>query len=194
MNETQTIALLELAGTAIVLVEPPGTVRYISGAARALIAAGQIISVAEGAISLRRKDEDRLLREQIASVADRGGRAMLCLRNREGAPILLIDMLQVRRASERAGAQVGLRLTALAVPQAASTDRLRAVLNLTAAEARVTAALSAGQSITAAAQAQGVEPETVRGQVKSVRSKAGVRSQNQLIAMVAAIGADPALP
>ena len=51
---------------------------------------------------------------------------------------------------------------------------------LTCAEARVSLKLADGQSVKAIAEAHSVSPVTVRNQVKSAMSKAGVHRQTEL--------------
>ena len=64
-------------------------------------------------------------------------------------------------------------------------QRIAHIFGFTPAEARIALAMEAGLSLEDIARSNGTSLETVRGQVKSIRTKAGARSQSQLVAMVA---------
>jgi DNA-binding CsgD family transcriptional regulator len=64
-------------------------------------------------------------------------------------------------------------------------DRLRELLSLTMAEARVAGALAAGRQVTDISDEFGVSRETVRSQVKRILDKAGAKSQSAFVRLVA---------
>jgi DNA-binding CsgD family transcriptional regulator len=63
-------------------------------------------------------------------------------------------------------------------------DRLRELFSLTAAEARVAAALAAGSRVADISDEFGVTPATVRSQVKRILDKSGTRSQSSFIRLL----------
>ncbi len=79
----------------------------------------------------------------------------------------------------------------LLVPHSMAREKARAVLaaafGLTAAEADIAARLSEGSDVQAIAGQRGASVQTVRGQIKTILSKTGARTQAQLVAIIAGI-------
>jgi DNA-binding CsgD family transcriptional regulator/PAS domain-containing protein len=63
-------------------------------------------------------------------------------------------------------------------------ERFAALFALTAAEIRVVSAVAAGRPLDGLAADLGIQPDTVRKQLKSAMAKAGCRSQKDLIRMI----------
>ena len=114
--------------------------------------------------------------------------AVICLRNREGIPIVVSDLHLL------ASGLVAWRITELEARQTPSAARLKIIFGLTPAEARVAIALLSGMGLSAIAREFGVEPETVRTQAKRIRSKTGAHTQSKLLGTLFATGSDLAVP
>jgi DNA-binding CsgD family transcriptional regulator len=84
-------------------------------------------------------------------------------------------------------ARVLLLLTPLQSTGFESVDRLRHVFGLTRAEARLAGRLGAGDDITSAAERLGVSEGTLRGALKAIFRKTGVRRQAELVALLTRI-------
>jgi DNA-binding CsgD family transcriptional regulator len=65
-----------------------------------------------------------------------------------------------------------------------SETALRITFNMTAAEARLAARLSVGESLESATEQIGIAKETGRNQLKSIFLKAGVKRQSELVAVL----------
>lgn len=176
--------LLGLLPEAVLLVDAVGKLVYLNPAAQRVVGRTPMWSLAGGTLSMRRKAEDRELREALARLSPARPRATIVLRSREGTPVAIADLHRL------ASGVVAVRLSDPARRPAPSIARLRHIFGLTLAEARVAAGLLSGLGITAFATLHGVEPETVRSQVKRVRSKTGAHSQNEVLGILAATGAD----
>jgi DNA-binding CsgD family transcriptional regulator/PAS domain-containing protein len=70
-----------------------------------------------------------------------------------------------------------------------SESSLRAAFQLTSAEARLAARLTAGASLESAAERLGIAKETARNQLKSIFSKIGIHRQAELVAVLASLEA-----
>ncbi len=68
------------------------------------------------------------------------------------------------------------------------SETLRALFELTPAEARLALAMLDGNSLAEAAEAHRVSRETVRSQMKSVLQKTGARRQSELTRLLAGLG------
>ena len=175
-------ALAGLLPAALLVLDRRAQLHYANPAAQALLARLTMLSVKQGTLTARRKGEDRELRDALASVNADNPSATVCFRNREGLPMVVIDVHLLQ------GGLIAWRITDLASRAAPSAARLRHIFGLTAAEARVARAMVSGSGIQAVARDHGVEAETVRTQVKRLRAKTGARSQNQLISILATLG------
>jgi len=85
---------------------------------------------------------------------------------------------------------IGDAAEALAVDEKALHD----LFNLTQVEARLACALSAGHSIESAAALFGVQPETVRSELKSVFRKTSVNRQQDLVRLITSLSLTPRGP
>lgn len=176
--------LVRFSTWALLLTDRAAQVHDVNPAADALLAGTAMIRVKDGVLTARRKSEDRALGEALAALSAEQPGSTVCFRNREGAPVAVIDMRLLP------GGLVAWRVSDLASRPAPTPARLRVIFGLSPAEARVAAAILSGLGIQAVARKHGVEPETVRTQFKRIRGKTGARSQNELLGMLTAAGAD----
>lgn len=176
--------LVRFSTWALLLTDRAAQVHDTNPAADALLAGTAMIQVKDGALTARRKSEDKALEEALTGLSAEQPASIVCFRNREGVPVLVIDMHLLPSGL------VAWRLSDLASRPAPTSARLRAIFGLSPAEARVAAAMLSGLDIQAVARKHGVEPETVRTQFKRIRGKTGARSQNELLGMLTAAGAD----
>lgn len=108
---------------------------------------------------------------------------------RQGAPWLLFEVMPVTAAARDIfeGTGVIVVVSDLTRPSMSNASLLGLVFGLTAAEARLAAAICEGHDINTAATAFGVSRLTLRGQLKVVFAKTGARRQAELVARVARI-------
>ncbi len=182
------VDLLALSSTPLLLLEQTGQVIYINHAAVRFFTEMEMLRIDSGLLIARRKGEDRDIRNSLAGLSANHPTDIVCLRNRVGIPVLVLDMHRVQSG------RIALRLAEVGLRPAPSAARLKTLFGLTRAEARVATALLSGLGIQNVGREHGVEPETVRTQVKHIRSKTGARSQNQLLGILAAAGSDLVTP
>ena len=84
-------------------------------------------------------------------------------------------------------AQILLLLTPLQVTGFESADRLRHVFGLTRAEARLAARLAVGDDLASAAEHLGASQGTLRGYLKAIFRKTGVKRQSELVGLLTRI-------
>ena len=188
LTEHDFVALAALSPAAMLIVDRSGHVHHANPAAQAMLARLGMLSVKAGILFARRKDEDKDLRNALDALSPDSADAVICLRNREGVTIVVVDLHLLDSGL------VAWRITELEACPAPSTARLKTLFGLTPAEARVAIALLSGKGLRDIAQEFGVEPETVRTQVKRIRAKTGTRTQGKLLGTLFAAGADLAVP
>ena len=172
--------LLALSSDKLLLVDRSGRVLYANEAAKALLGDRAALALTGNMLSIRRKNEDKALRDAMSTLSP-GEATTVCFRNREGVAILVVDLHLL------ASGLVAMHVCDIVSRSTPSLDRMRQVFGFTAAEARVAATMLEGAGITEAAHQRGVEPETVRSQVKRIRSKTGARSVAELLLKLSAI-------
>ncbi len=176
--------LVRLSVSALLLTDRSAVVHDANPAAEALLVETAMMSVKGGVLSARRKSEDKDLRAALATMSAEHPASTVCFRNREGVPMVVIDLLLL------AGGLVACRISDLESRPSPTTARLRAIFGLSPAEARVAAAMLSGLGIQGVAHKHAVEAETVRTQLKRIRGKTGARSLNELLGVLTAAGSD----
>jgi DNA-binding CsgD family transcriptional regulator len=103
---------------------------------------------------------------------------------RNGRPWLLIESSPVTGVASDTfgGGRAILVITDVTSPRVSNASLLKLTFGLTAAEARLAAAICDGTELYAAARRFGVSRETVRSQLRSIFGKTGVRRQAELVA------------
>ena len=188
LTEHDFAALAALSPAAMLVLDRTGHVHNANPAAQALLARLGMLAVKSGILVARRKGEDKEIRSTLATLSPDNPNAVICLRNREGIPIVVSDLHLL------ASGLVAWRITELEARQTPSAARLKIIIGLTPAEARVAIALLSGMGLSAIAREFGVEPETVRTQAKRIRSKTGAHTQSKLLGTLFATGSDLAVP
>jgi DNA-binding CsgD family transcriptional regulator len=140
---------------------------------------------------------DTAANERLQRHLDAAGDAGLSfpIRATGGRPAFVAHLVPLRRAGLDvfSGAAQLFYLTEVGRGEAPSAAILEALFDLSPAEAKVTRLLLAGGTVAGIAASQGNRPETVRGQLKTVFAKTGVRRQAELIQLLGGIQA-PGVP
>ena len=184
LTERDFAALVALSPAALLILDRTGQVRHANPAAQAMLARLGMLSIKSGVLVARRKAEDKDIRAALATLSPDSPDAVVCLRSREGLPIVVSDLRLL------ASGLVAWRITELDERPAPSAARLKTIFALTPAEARVAVALLSGMGLRAVAREFGVEPETIRTQAKRIRAKAGAHTQGKLLGTLFAAGSD----
>lgn len=188
-DETRTLAeLLDALRAGAVLLDARGGVVLANRAARTLAAANDGFALAGGLLAAT-PAVTRTLQLAVARVAAGGASAAISLprpSGREPYRVLVVPLAAGDRA--RAGNR---RVAALALltdpdpPFHIAPEVLRGYLDLTAAQARVTAAMLAGRGTKEIARDLDITPDTVRVHVREILQKTATSSRPELIAKLA---------
>jgi DNA-binding CsgD family transcriptional regulator len=168
------------------LVLRDGQVVYANRAAEEMLQNSPVLRVQAGVLLTRRQEEGdaiaRLVTEfgQAASIDKRI--RILTLHNRQARAIMILSFQAL--ALPEVGRMLVMRVDDLCKQPTLDQDRLISVFGLTRAEARVAAALFAGQGVAGIANALQLGPETVRSHLKRLRDKLGVTTRMQVVAML----------
>lgn len=163
----------------VALVDEDAQVLHMNRRASQLLSAGGVLQVEHGRLRTQHARDLALVRDALHAAAVRGLRRLLSLGCDETRQLAALVPVQPGTAALLLGrAQVCEDLTL----QCFARNH-----GLTPAETRVLAALSAGQSPTEAARAQGVKLATVRTQIGALRDKTGAASITELVRLVAAL-------
>lgn len=185
------LGLLDTLSNAILICDGHGRVLALSPAAEVMATSGEILRVTRGMAAGARDADTAALRTAIAAAAASTGGLRPPPR-----PVVLRDARGDRPTLAEVCAAPGdyaLRFGAAALvvirPPRQEEARLvaatRSLFHLTRAEAEVAAKLAAGMGPQAIAEANGVAVGTVRTHVRRIFEKCGVRSQLELVALLA---------
>lgn len=181
---------LDRFGTAVLLLDPAGTLLELNAAADTLLSAPGCPLVLRGTHLTAPAPNDAPLAQTLARarLASTGAPPpVLTLTSRDGLLKLALMAVPVHRADRLGLGSPGGTLvfvTPSTIHGPIDPTTLARQFSLSASEAQVAAALAMGDSITAIADERRVSRETVRVQVKTVLAKTGLNSQGKLVALV----------
>lgn len=167
-----------------------GRVRAMSAPAEALVIGGGHLKLQGGRLQAVRVPEAIALQAALAAAAHENvmsapTRPVVLHDRHGGAPLLL----EISRIAGRHACRFGAAVLVLARPPARDLrsvgDRAQALLGLTKAEGAVAGQLAAGAGPGVIAERTGVSIGTVRTHIRGIFAKAGVRSQVELVAILA---------
>lgn len=185
-NEATRWALDQVA-FGVVLLAPNGYVLTANAQAERMAAQGVIRLTRSGlhAVSIREDDELQAAIRAAGSALDFSpSDGSMVLSQRDGGRIAVL-VAPIRVDSISPGAAVGVFLSVLKPGGATSrTGVLRALFQLTPAEARLADLLGSGTSLPEAAEILRVSRETVRTQLKIIFQKTGTSRQAQLVRLI----------
>lgn len=179
---------------AVFLLDADTGLLHANRAAEAMLAGGELFSVADRKLVARSADADAALRQSVSSaalgdaaMADRG--VAVPLKGNSGGQYAayVLPLKSGRRAAgglgQSAAAAMFIRRVALDFPQPVATVAER--YNLTAGETRTLTALVGLDGIPAAAMMLGVSEATVKTNLQRIFSKTGAARQSDLVKLVA---------
>jgi DNA-binding CsgD family transcriptional regulator len=176
--------IVESLAFGIVEIDPGWRVMYANRAAQALLAEDKALSIEAGVLALRPVAMQVRARQWLAEPASAGA-LPLAVARADGRPPILLERLS-RLTDEAGSAAHVLALLNTARPLAVDAERLVAAFGLTRAEARLTAALAAGETLQEFARRQNVAVATVRTHLERVLAKTGARRQTQVVRLAMA--------
>lgn len=191
---------LERARASVAALELIGLPAAIITGRHSVLAANELITAC-GAFDIGAFDRVRLsdpmANKRLQLHLDVAGDAGLSfpIRATAGRPAFVAHLVPLRRAGLDvfSGAAQLFYLTEVGRGAAPSAAILEALFDLSPAEAKVTRLLLSGGTVAGIANSHGIRPETVRGQLKSVFAKTGVRRQAELIQLLGGIQS-PGMP
>ena len=191
---------LERARASVAALELIGLPAAIITGRHSVLAANELITAC-GAFDIGAFDRVRLsdpmANKRLQLHLDVAGDAGLSfpIRATAGRPAFVAHLVPLRRAGLDifSGAAQLFYLTEVGRGAAPSAAILEALFDLSPAEAKVTRLLLSGGTVAGIASTHKIRPETVRGQLKSVFAKTGVRRQAELIQLLGGIQS-PGMP
>ncbi len=183
-------AALDTLADAVFLVEADGRVTHANEPARRLLAAEQGVAMVGGRLRARDADQVRTLEALIAkAVVDeaRTGGSMALIA-RPGQPPLSLTVTPLgtrRRWAFETQPSAMVRICDFVALRPVAESKLMVLFDLTAAEARVAAAVGGGESPREVAERLGVSFNTVRAQLARVFEKTGIGRQADLARLLA---------
>jgi DNA-binding CsgD family transcriptional regulator len=175
----------------MLLVDERGRVDYANAAALAILHRQNGVRLdKDGRVRAANRDEDQKLRSMIASACKQRhgttraeGDLLRITRSRTGPLMVTVAPVPAERFA------LGVRLAFVCLEDVwqttgAEARKIAAALNVTPAEARLVATLSAGVSLRQAAAALGIAYDTARTQLRSVLEKSGIHRQAELMLRV----------
>ena len=191
------LQMLDAMGAPGLLLDAGGGVVALSAAAESEIARGRLLRL-RGRRPVTLLDDDLpAFRHAVAnaltdpeawSPADR----LVSLRNRSGEADYVVEILPLASGGFLRGLSPAALILARPAKSVQTPQNLaRGAWSLTEAEADITVRLAAGADLDGIAEARGVSRTTVRSQLQSIYSKAGVRRQAELVSALLALGGRP---
>jgi DNA-binding CsgD family transcriptional regulator len=190
-NAENEVTTLERIGCAAILIDRIGYVRRLNHHAEKLLCSDLAIrrgklwtSASSGLTRL-----DRFLSEIDNSKRTGGPLPHPVILARDGKPWLLVEALPLTAASMEVfdGCRAIILLNDLTRTSTTNAAVLGVVYGFTRAESRLAAALCEGNDLNTLAKTFDVSHETLRGQLKTIFAKTGVRRQAELVSRLARV-------
>jgi DNA-binding CsgD family transcriptional regulator/PAS domain-containing protein len=172
--------MLDRLDVAMLLCDADLAVQWVNAAAEELIAGTRHLRLAEG--RLQAPGATDILRRLVGTVASGAAHSLVGVIAGDRA-----DPVHVRASGRAAGpfpaepGQVALFLSQPNLGRSFDPAELGALYGLTAAEARLAAALAGGASLSGYSEQRGIAVGTARNQLKQVLAKTFTRSQSDLV-------------
>jgi DNA-binding CsgD family transcriptional regulator len=186
------VQALETVGLPAGLLRPDGRILVANGLLEQ--GAGAVSVGAQGQVVLASPAAQALLAKSLQSLPHRSLRSgkSIALARTAISPATVVHLLPVRRAAQDIFARAAALLVATPVAPSEAPDQevLRALFDLTPAEARLAHSLLNGYSINTAAEELGLSRETLRSQLKHLLRKTGTPRQSELIRLLGGIHTD----
>jgi DNA-binding CsgD family transcriptional regulator/PAS domain-containing protein len=192
-------SVFEKLPQALFALDGRGTILFANAAADALLRAGDGICCAERRLRTQLPSEQHRLDNVIDEAANMDTRSDGWVRvsRSSGGPPYAAFISPLNSWEDNliaAQAKVVVVVHDTGDHRSADPRMLVEVYQLTDAEARLAKALSGGHSIESAASLLGVQPATIRSQLKSVFRKTGVSRQQDLVRLLALLSTRSELP
>lgn len=175
-------AILNRLGLALILVASDRRILHANKAAEAVLGRGDGLTVSQARLGCAQQAALPRLAAAVAATARSGQAQALVLECRGSNLVYQLSVVPMADGAVRGA------LILFADPHAQDETlaaRLRALFQLTPAEAYLAVALTQGEALQAIAARRAVGLGTVRGQVKSIAAKMHCRRQAQIAAVVA---------
>ncbi|MET3469531.1 DNA-binding CsgD family transcriptional regulator [Novosphingobium sp. 1529] len=184
------VGALELVSVAAAVIDPVGRIEAMN--ALFTQAMDHLLTQRAGALRALHPACDSQLRAAIVGLqagSGNPGGASLPLRDAAGLARHALHLVPLRGAGHDAFDSAGavIILASAGNPSVPGADLIRALFDLTPAEARVARAVAQGLSPTDIAQRHAASPATVRTQLKHVFAKTGVTRQSELAVLLASL-------
>ena len=190
------LAALDLFGLGILIVDAPCRLLHANAAADAILARGDGLSCTGGGhVVARSHAETQRLHRLVAAAASPAAAApsaavgAVRVSRAEVRPALLVTVSTLPRARHALSGHRPMAVLLVADPQARAAPpiaALSALYGLTAAEARLAAALAAGQGLKNYASGSGIALCTARWQLQQVLAKTDTHRQSDLVRLILA--------
>ena len=179
------LASLDRLRVSAFILNRTGSMHLLNACAQELLAADTCARVVGGRLSFTGPALDATLQTALRRATQSPGRSSLFPLRTGKNEVHEVNVSPFEAMREGASAlPVPLALVIVAKPRPDAERigrRVRRLFGLTEAEARVTAALTLGETVEQIAAAHGVRTSTVRAQVRSVFEKTGVHRQADLV-------------
>jgi PAS domain-containing protein/DNA-binding CsgD family transcriptional regulator len=181
----------EHLGAAIILCDSAGRVIEVNNRAETLLRSGDILMVKDGRLTARRAFEDSRLETLIAAATGLHGPAVggrMLLGNGLRAIPWVASVMPIDAERSSSGHGVAMLLISGTASNTGVEEQIGELFGLSAAEARLAAALAQGRTIgELAADSGGAKIATLRTQLSATLRKLGVRRQADLTRLLASL-------
>jgi DNA-binding CsgD family transcriptional regulator len=189
------VAVLDASPRAVFLLGGDARVVFMNHAARRLTTMRDGILLEEEELRAAQSADDVRLRSHIAAAMDASNacdadaEATLIVHRPSGRRPLVVGVRAVSRQRSVVAGVESAAMVFVTNPEETDVpreDTLRALFDLTPAEAKLTRLLAAGATLTQAGTRLGIRRETIRTRVKAIFEKTGTHRQAELVRLVLA--------